>query len=61
MKNPDRDEEHKRRREAGDSDAGPDGKAVAAALYGGDTSALTGGDEEDEDETEPTLFDNETD
>ena len=61
MKNPDRDEEHKRRREAGDSDAGPDGKAVAAALYGGDTSALTGGDEEDDDETEPTLFDNETD
>ena len=57
MKNPDRDEEHKRRREAGDSDAGPDGKAVAAALYGGDPSAL----EEDDDETELTFFDNETD
>jgi hypothetical protein len=61
MKNPDRDEDHRRRRNAGDADAGPDGKAVAAALYGGDTSALTGSDEEDEDETEPTLFDNDPD
>jgi len=57
MKNPDRDEDHKRRRDAGEAGTDPDGRAVAAALYGGDLSAL----EEDEDETELTLFDNDTD
>jgi len=34
LTNPDRDEEHRRRREAGDEDD-PDGREVAHALYGG--------------------------
>lgn len=40
MKNRDRDEKHRRRREAGSDDEGtPDGREVAAALYGGPESA----------------------
>lgn len=35
MKNKDRDDRHRRRREAGDTEDNPDGRAVAAALYGG--------------------------
>lgn len=35
MKNPDRDEEHRRRREMGESRDEPDGRAVADRLYGG--------------------------
>jgi hypothetical protein len=35
MKNPDTDEEHRRRREAGGEDDGPDGLSVANAIYGG--------------------------
>lgn len=58
MKNPDRDRRHSRRREAGESGETPDGKAVAAALYGGDTDALK---EDEETEDEPTLFSDEND
>lgn len=53
MKNPDRDDEHRRRREAGSDEYDPDGRAVAAALYGGDASELEDSNEADE----PTLFD----
>lgn len=35
LTNPDRDKEHRRRREAGDEEDDPDGRAVASALYGG--------------------------
>lgn len=35
LKNPDRDEKHRRRREAGTDEEGPDGREVAEALYGG--------------------------
>lgn len=35
MKNKDRDDKHRRRREAGDTEDDPDGRAVAEALYGG--------------------------
>lgn len=35
MKNPDSDEQHRRRREAGEKDDSPDGLSVANALYGG--------------------------
>lgn len=54
MKNPDRDEAHRRRRDTGDGDEDPDGRAVAAALYGGDVSEL--GDEDSDDSDEPNLF-----
>lgn len=52
MKNLDRDDEHRRRRQAGsDGEDDPDGQAVAAALYGGDTSELEGEDADDSDES----------
>lgn len=54
MTNPDRDAEHRRRRGAGDSDEDPDGRAVAAALYGGHVSELRDEDPET-DSDEPTL------
>lgn len=52
MKNRDRDDQHRRRREAGGSDDA-DGRAVAAALYGGEIGEL----EDNDDSDEPTLFD----
>jgi hypothetical protein len=58
LKNPDRDEEHQRRRDLDGSDEeDPDGRAVARALYGGNPGALEdeeGGDSDTE--GEPTLF-----
>lgn len=57
MKNPDRDPDHRRRREAGESGTVPNGKAVAEALYGGDPSAV---EDEEEPDDEPTLFTDET-
>ena len=56
LTNPDRDPEHRRRREAGDGEEDPDGRAVAAALYGGDVSELRDEDTETDSE-QPTLFD----
>lgn len=56
LTNPDRDTEHRRRREAGDEGEDPDGRAVAAALYGGDVSELRDEDTETDSE-QPTLFD----
>lgn len=57
MKNKDRDEKYRRRRrglDEGEDD--PDGRAVAAALYGGENDVLR--DEEDSDDfDEVTLFD----
>lgn len=35
MKNPDRDSDHARRRDAGEGEDDPDGREVAHALYGG--------------------------
>ena len=35
MKNRDRDDQHRRRREAGSTEDDPDGREVASALYGG--------------------------
>lgn len=58
MKNKDRDNQHKRRRETGSTGDSPDGKKIAEALYGGNPSAL---EEEEESEDEPTLFTDETD
>jgi hypothetical protein len=55
LKNKDRDEEHRRRREAGKGEGDPDGRAVAAALYGGEADAL--GEEDFDDSDELTLFD----
>lgn len=55
LTNPDRDEEHRRRRDTPSSAIGPDGKEVAAVLYGGDVSELE--DEDSDDTDEPTLFD----
>jgi hypothetical protein len=47
MKNSDRDEEHRRRRDVGtDEEDDPDGREVAAALYGG----LTGSDTDPQDD-----------
>lgn len=57
MKNPDRDQEHRRRRESSTDNDSPDEKAVARALYGGDPSALNEDEEPDE---EPMLFTDET-
>lgn len=56
--NPDRDDKHRRRREAGSGDDDPNGRAVAEALYGGNPSALDG---DEEPEREPTLFTDEDD
>lgn len=53
MKNPDRDGQHRRRRQAGRDEDRPDGRAVAAALFGGETDALEDADEDDD----PDLFD----
>ena len=38
MKNKDRDEKHRRRRGLDEGENDPDGRAVAAALYGGKTT-----------------------
>jgi hypothetical protein len=49
MKNKDRDEEHRRRREAGDPREGgddPDGREVAEALYGGAADSDTDGEDD---------------
>jgi hypothetical protein len=55
MKNPDRDDKHRRRREASSDKDDPDGREVAEALYGEDTDAL--GEEDSDDSDELTLFD----
>ncbi|WP_118827660.1 hypothetical protein [Salinibacter ruber] len=56
LKNSDRDPEHRRRREVGSENEGPDGQEAAAALYGGDISELRDEDTETDSE-QPTLFD----
>lgn len=55
LTNPDRDMEHRRRRETGSKNEGPDGQEAAAALYGGDVSQLRDEDTETDSE-QPTLF-----
>lgn len=45
LTNPDRDDQHRRRRETGNGDDTPDGREVAKRLYGGFTSSET--DEQD--------------
>ena len=57
MKNKDRDEKHcRRRRGLDEGEDDPDGRAVAAALYGGENDVLR--DEVDSDDSdEVTLFD----
>jgi hypothetical protein len=47
MKNPDRDPDHSRRREAGENDESPDGKEIAERLYGGFTGTDTNTDSAD--------------
>jgi hypothetical protein len=49
MKNKDRDEEHRRRREAGDPREGgddPDGRTIAERLYGGPADSGTDGEDD---------------
>lgn len=48
MKNPDRDDQHRRRREEGSSDEQPDGKEVAEKLFGVPADELPGPPGEDE-------------
>lgn len=52
------DSPDRRKRSTGDDPQGdPDGRDVAAALYGGDVSALTGDSDGEEEDEEPDLFD----
>jgi len=56
LKNPDPNE--MQCRDLGDEDEeAPDGRQVAAALYGGDVSELRGDEDADTDSDEPTLLD----
>ena len=48
LKNPDRDDQHHRRRDLGEEEDDPDGRAIAEKLYGG----LTGTDTDDQDHAE---------